>query len=168
MARHDWRPMVAALPPCVLLRVDWRSLPLRNTWAPAGQLPGWDDVSWALRWLAREQPQVRATTAPAPTPALAPTPPPPPDLGPAHVRVPLAAKTSCTRHRGGDRLTDAAAGRRCQGSTQPYHAPRSFDPHPPPAHVPTCPVLPPPSPRLTLALPPLAPLSALLLPGPLS
>ncbi|KAG2489552.1 hypothetical protein HYH03_012003 [Edaphochlamys debaryana] len=54
------------------LRVDWRVLPLRSIWPPPSQLPDWQEVAWAVKWLAKRRPQVRLELEGPPLPLPSP------------------------------------------------------------------------------------------------
>ncbi|KAG2446690.1 hypothetical protein HYH02_008256 [Chlamydomonas schloesseri] len=43
----------------LVVRLDWRVLPLHSPWPPPTTLPDWQEVAWALRWCHRRRPQVR-------------------------------------------------------------------------------------------------------------
>ncbi|GIM13853.1 hypothetical protein Vretimale_16934, partial [Volvox reticuliferus] len=56
----------------LVLRVDWRVLPLSSVWLPAQQLPTWQEVTAAVKWLARKAPQVRLELEGPPLPVPGP------------------------------------------------------------------------------------------------
>ncbi|GLI60891.1 hypothetical protein VaNZ11_003034, partial [Volvox africanus] len=57
----------------LILRVDWRVLPLSSVWSPAQQLPTWREVAAAVKWLARKAPQVRLELEGPPLPVPSPS-----------------------------------------------------------------------------------------------